>query len=225
MRRALCALLLCGCSLAVGLDGEECYLEPGVDVGPPCRLVAPQCGCDEGQACRDGAGCQPAGTRRGGEECAPGANECVAGTQCVTVAGQSRCHAFCNAQTCGGAGPGSFCARFDGAPIGYCTDACVPGRGDCGAQGACLAISTLSACLLAGPRGVGETCSADEPCQDGLTCEVNLSGNRICYRACGPNVLPCPSPSVCQVPIPDRPGVVREPASDEWGICTVLTDP
>jgi len=226
MRRvAALALLLGGCSLAVGVDGDECFLEPGLDVGPPCRLVAPQCGCDEGQACRDAVGCQPAGPRGIGDACTPGANECAAGSQCFTVAGQSRCRAFCNAQTCGRVGPGSFCLLFDDALISYCSDACVPGRGDCGPQGACLAQFMLSACINAGPRAIGEPCDADNPCQDGLICEVTVRGDRVCYQACGPNLVPCASPSVCQVPVPEQPGIVRDPNDGEWGICAVLVDP
>ena len=227
MRRAALAVLLSGCAAVVGIEEEQCYLEPGVSVGAPCRLVTPQCGCDEGFACRSAVGCQPAGTRGVGEDCTVGANECVAGADCFTIAGASRCRAFCNAheQCAAAAGRGSLCLRGDTEPVGLCTDSCAPGRGDCGPGGACFAVSTLSACIPAGTRVLGELCDDDVHCQDGLYCQFTLDGARRCFTSCGPDVVPCVAPTICQVPVPDQPGVVRDPAPDEWGICAILSSP
>ncbi len=92
-----------GGTTAVG-GGDTCAEDP-------CKLVAPQCGCDPGLKCtwaNDNRSCVADGTAAIGEVCS-GAMACAAGGHCLTVAPLSLCKKYCDSDDdC--SQPGGLCA-------------------------------------------------------------------------------------------------------------------
>jgi len=118
------------------LGTETC--NPGnVGLGGLSFCVAPclpleQTGCPQGQACyygTKGAGCAPIGSKQPGDTCAH-ANDCVKGSDCITLGSTFICSSFCSTASggtpsCSGASTGgTICAPLGGtsdeANLGSC---------------------------------------------------------------------------------------------------------
>jgi hypothetical protein len=162
----------------------------------PCKLVAPQCGCNATQACSlDIANaalpriCTAKGAKAIGQTCAPG--ECVEGALCFL----SVCTEFCDVPAdCGG----SLCFPLldaNNMPLAsdanLCATTCdLATSAGCGAGQGCSAgtdpISTqnFSICRQAGAGGDLADCSVnfDRDCQAGFGC-FN-SGGDVCLKWC-----------------------------------------
>ena len=95
-------------------------------------LPLEQTGCPSDQACyygTKGAVCAPIGSKQPGDACAH-ANDCVKGSDCITIGATSICSSFCSIESggtpsCSGASTGgTICAAFGGtsdeANLGSC---------------------------------------------------------------------------------------------------------
>lgn len=194
------------CDLGVsGTDG-------GADVGPdapicpsnPCRLIAPQCGCDTGFACYGStpanATCLLAGTLGDGATCM-NPSDCAAGLVCnATNLGPRQCGRYCDRDdVCRNVGVGSFCRPLASDPtLGACTTSCdVINQTGCPSGSACdigsppnPAVSgTL--CRGVGMGGQGQSCGALTDCQVGFTCTGR------CERICNTARPMCPAGTTC----------------------------
>lgn len=187
----------------------------------PCKLVAPQCGCGEGEACTlDASGvnrvCAPAGSAMPNASC-DGANQCVAGSFCN--------NGFCN-PFCVDDGPctplGSVCALPFGSGDLICSDPCDPTTGGgCVAGSGCYLGSTeqnvgFAVCFPSANVPDGGACGSLNDCSPGSGCYDDGAGNALCFRQCFvANGEPCPSLGLTCVAF-DPPVVV---VGNEFGVC------
>ena len=168
-------------------DGSFCHLATGLctdaativyaSQGQPCNLFAkPVVGCAGDLLCLSGSDVSTFGVCTpipgAGQPCAlstTGNMLCAAGTTCLGVSGTNTC----TLETCGAGPPcdeASYCAAGDG---GF---ACVP-QPTVGQPCDALSVPCLSPAVCVGstgkcaiPRALGETCDADNPCADLLSC-------------------------------------------------------
>ena len=77
-----------GCGKQCG-DGQPCEDGACVCLEAPCKLIPPQCGCPEGEACSVGGRdetareCVPAGEQVQGESCGGLGEQCAPGNICL----------------------------------------------------------------------------------------------------------------------------------------------
>ncbi len=110
----------------------------------------------------------------GDDGCGEVCGLCSFGAECVEGTCEADCTPDCTDKTCGGDGCGGSC-------------------GTCGAGTACEA----GACVDAGDGGMGQACTADAECADGLVCKSNLFGGTTqCTVTCSDSV-PCPTGYSC----------------------------
>ncbi len=207
-----CALGRCGrpCPEGPCPDGEECYRVPDDGIAICAAGCDPAAGA--AAACPGDLACipHPADPSRGvcgrggdAEELDPcsGTSDCRAGLLCaVDEHDRGRCHRPCDPSSGGSAcGDGSRCVPEpdDGPRAGLCRPGCTnPVVNDCPDGYSCVGLGDEAgggvACFAAGPRGEGETCTADEgECAPGLVCADR------CLRPCDPAAPACAASEVC----------------------------
>lgn len=187
--------------------GEVCDRTSGCSCpGSPCRALAPQCGCEDGQGCYhdDGTGesaCMAAGRRLEGERCTA-LNDCAPPMSCKS----GTCRLPCDDDPDVCIGAGSHCSRrLPAAPLGFCTIDCDPVAQDC-LEGACVLVAGGSGppphtdCA---PRNGGAascgSCLATGDCATGLLCaRYGPLGDTIkCRPYCEVGGAPCPDGDTC----------------------------
>lgn len=160
----------------------------------PCKLVLPQCGCPEGDACqRTVRGeaireCVPPGDVESGGACTQSV-QCVIGHTCVGIGSRDGiCSRYCNTTAeCVGGECVIFTAPSEG--VGACTPSCDPvANTGCPAGYGCHlvfgarveddATVAISVCGPGAGDGLGEAC--DQLCAPGLIC----LGDSLCYELC-----------------------------------------
>jgi hypothetical protein len=196
---------------------------PPVCEETPCKLVAPQCGCPDGNKCsvnnQGDLVCAAEGQAALGEEC-DGSDPCIAGLICVvtksTAPTVSTCMKFCEEDIqC--KMPGGLCVfnlnDGSGNPIegaSLCTQNCDPvtNTGCPVAQTSCQAaqeamgmMKFFTFCTGAGLGGQGATCTTAQDCQAGFGC-FNVGMESQCLKWCNVQAATCPSGTACQIPDP-----------------------
>lgn len=190
---------------ATGGDGPNGGAGTGASGGgeacseDPCKLVAPQCGCDADQGCTlDATGlnrvCGPAGTATGNQPC-DGATLCAAGNFC----NGGFCSPFCVDD-----GPctplGTICALQFSSGDMICSDLCDPtsnfGEG-CAPDSGCYFGTTdqgvdYAVCAPNGGVLDGDPCTNINDCLPGSGC-YNDGTNNTCLHHCRVDTgEPCP---------------------------------
>lgn len=179
----------------------------------PCDLHE-QCGCGEAEACdleflEDGElsgelTCRSVATPPGDEtSTCDGLEDCAAGYQCL----DGRCRRYCEGDDdCGG--PGGRChvqrEGSDREDDRLCSTSCDPVFGaddeSCPEGYGCfLSIvddEGATDCAEPGDVGEGGTCSAEEPCAEGLAC-VSGAEEPSCRRICRVDEGQCPAGDEC----------------------------
>ncbi len=196
------------------VDSGPLPVDSGVsDAGPgdatmcietPCRLVAPQCGCDTGEGCylSSGAGCLPAGVGPVDAACEYN-DDCVPGTGCMGSGGLGACRPYCySAADCES---GERCIRLGaaGGAAGICEPLCDPlGDTGCPSGRQCIVANSrtepdgdsaiATGCGAPGVIPPGSPCSTTSACVSGSACD-GMYCRRLCDVALGPCVtgLPC----------------------------------
>jgi len=192
----------------------------GGDTGPmcseePCKLVAPQCGCPEGEACYLDSDarptCEEAGRVVTGVRCA-GSSACEPGSLCVGSRAQNFCHRMCEVDSdCPEAG--SYCALPLGDGMGgtlprpeLCNVACDPiDTLPCPTGTGCRILRDddptmrwLTHCTAAGGGDQGDTCSDDRDCMAGFACVGPTGGPTDCRQLCRvAGGTTCPGATTC----------------------------
>ena len=183
----------------------------------PCKLTAPQCGCDPGQKCswnNDNKACVADGIAQIGEAC--NIAQCAAGGHCLSIGQQAPltvCKAYCDSDAdCFGGG--SLCALQVTNPQTmqpfnqmWCSDNCDPptGTGCTAANAKCeLAqepggqMRFFTWCMPSGTGTDGSFCSSFEDCANGYSCiGVDAQMNQICLQWCNVQSPSCVS-GLCQ---------------------------
>lgn len=196
----------------------------------PCKLIAPQCGCNPGRQCTIGTSgereCIVAGTAPVGATC--GAEECVPGSMCLGPAANAlSCLEFCDADNdC--TGPGGICyftiddgngGAVPGAKL--CTTNCDPTTNSGCASGlGCQAVRDMTIvdpftfCAEAGTGGDTAPCAGGfADCAPTFGC-FTQNGSNICLKWCKVGVTACGGGLTCQS--------LAEPmiiGSTEYGVC------
>lgn len=202
----------------------------------PCKLVAPQCGCDVGDKCTiDGGGdrtCVADGLRAPGQECGTSLGDCEAGALCVYVfdAGETlSCARFCeNDAQCDG--QGSVCALgLNGVDdVKLCSQncdlvsssGCVIGGTKCGIGYDQDGARYFSVCTGAG-SGVAQTiCNgASNQCAPGYECFETSEGDGTtrCFKWCSSLAPGCPDGQTCLMDVFDPPIAI---GNVTYGVCS-----
>lgn len=198
----------------------------------PCKLVSPQCGCDDDQHCTvDGQGarfCAKPGSSKVGETCSEGAKDCAGAAICVGVASDLHvCAAFCSTDS--DCNDGGLCIRRLSNGMGgnlsgvtLCTDGCDPASlTGCPAPGTACALLRetdgaqrwYGQCLVPPVTShEGDDCSAT-PCGPGFAC-ITGDGQMTCQVLCQVGGGACDAPKACtsfQTPV--------SIGSTEYGVC------
>ncbi len=182
----------------------------------PCKLVAPQCGCADGEKCTlNGSGdraCGPAGTAAVAAQCDAN-QDCAPGAICLGEASVGYCAPFCEADTdCTG---GTICGVLlnDGMggvleDVAMCSSACnlVTAAGCPSGLGCILAREAdglqrwFSMCFAAQSGTTGAACPTPDLCAPGYGC-YNTGMTDQCFQNCDVNNPQCDA-GTC-VPIQD----------------------
>ncbi len=184
----------------------------------PCKLVAPQCGCDAGEACTlDGGGdrgCAEEGSRTPGQQCGGALGSCAAGSLCVYVFETdqelSSCSRFCETdEQCDG--QGSICAlELGGVPdVKLCSEACdlVSSTGcaipetKCGFSFDEQTSRFMNVCVGSGLGVAQELCGTGETnlCAPGFDCFQTQEAGEVfrCFEWCSTAAPGCPGDLTC----------------------------
>ena len=173
----------------------------------PCKLVEPQCGCADAEACTLVQGersCQPNGTKEEGENC-QGLNVCVAGNLCVNYGGLGTCRHFCNVDTdC--KQPGGACVlELNNVmpPQSVCSDNCDPpsNTGCIAMGGKCdlflsMTMQWFTVCAPTGPGMQDAPCTDSGDCALGYGC-INDGMVELCRHYCDTQAPACPGVTMC----------------------------
>lgn len=182
----------------------------------PCKLVAPQCGCTNGDMCAlNGDGdreCHAPGDKLADQECT-GLFSCAPGLLCTLVSSStSVCTEYCetDAQCDGGlcllqlTDPSNPNATLPGVTL--CSDDCDPvtnsgcpgglGLGCQLGQQADGAMTVFTVCGGAGSGAQGATCVDNEDCAVGSGC-FTVSGAKQCLKYCKPASGVCGGGTTC----------------------------
>lgn len=195
----------------------------------PCKLVEPQCGCEDTRQCSiDGTGmraCVPKGTVAVGLACDQD-NECAPGAMCVGLQNVSHCLEFCenDAQCAGGGGRCVITLNNGGVPIPgvtMCSENCdsinatgcpTPGTGCTPALDDNMMGFTV--CIDAGTAGDLAPCPTNFECAPGFGC-INLGGSPVCLHWCDVNQGACSVPGTTCGPL-NPPLIVN---GVNYGVC------
>ncbi|NUP14353.1 MAG: hypothetical protein HOW73_50620 [Polyangiaceae bacterium] len=194
----------------------------------PCKLVAPQCGCDDGFACvPDGAGsraCIMAGSSGQSDLCDE-AEQCEAGTLCVGYPDHgSSCATFCNTDDdCDG--PGGKCAlEVNGAPI--CTENCELATSQgcfVGSTSCQVSITdTNEPFTLCAPSGTGvaqTVCTDSSGCAPSFVCLPTDIGDSRCFQWCNVGAPACPGDLPNCTGLDAAEGVPLVIGNVHYGVC------
>jgi hypothetical protein len=194
----------------------------------PCKLVAPQCGCDSDEACAlvDGERlCVGAGTTGPNELCS--GNDCAPGSQCLSVAGASICYQHCTMDAeC--TAPGGLCVVHIGDgkggvyPETLCSTNCNPiSNAGCPAGSRCTfgldegpPERYYTLCVGVGGGQQGDGCNSPDDCAAGLDC-LTVNAQTLCYTFCDLDSPVCPGSTECLINF-DPPADV---GGIEYGAC------
>ena len=202
-------------------SGEACAEEP-------CKLLAPQCGCAQDQACSlSDTGervCIGAGASGQGEACASSAS-CEPGTLCVGYgAGLLSCARFCESDgDC--TAPGACAIPLTTAPgVMLCSDACdLQTNAGCQVAGLSCQFGVrgsdpFTLCAPAGAGTQGALCADTSDCAAGFLCLATQVDER-CYQWCDVDAQDCPGGLTCQ-PVQIEAGVPLVIGNTSYGACT-----
>ncbi len=177
----------------------------------PCKLVSPQCGCDDGDKCTiNGSAdivCGNDGTEAIGAEC--GASDCAAGGICLGSSTVGYCAQFCDADAeCGGT---KICSvrLNDGSggtipDVALCSSSCDPATASgCPSPLGCVlgreadgAKRFFFMCFASGAGTEGAACTTAADCLVGYGC-YNNGTNDVCYKNCNVSAPVCPGAQGC----------------------------
>lgn len=188
----------------------------------PCKLVAPQCGCDDGFACTlNEAGdrvCLGAGAVGPGELCSATAL-CAPGSVCAGFGdGLYACATLCESDVSCQAPGGKCVVPLGDTDVLLCSEDCnlISNEG-CPAEGlACRFAETPSgeiytACGLAGSSPAQTVCLADSECLAGHACLPTSAGDKRCFEWCNTASPACDVGFSCEpVEIADVPLVIGD---------------
>lgn len=170
----------------------------------PCKLVAPQCGCEGDEMCAVNTSgtrvCRAPGDVAVGEVCV-GLFSCVAGAICVQTAGsKSLCTPYCDTDAqCDGA---AICLLELTDPqnpgqvlpgVKLCTDDCNPITNQGCPSGQNLGCQiynnpeemvTFTLCATAGTVGQNQPCTTTDDCAPGHSCFTLDGGSKECLQFC-----------------------------------------
>jgi hypothetical protein len=183
----------------------------------PCKLVAPQCGCPDGEMCSikntGDIACHAPGTKQLDEECV-GLYGCDAGLLCLNASStKSVCGKYCDddSQCSGGlclielTDPSNPPQSLPGVTL--CTDDCSP-LTNAGCQ-ANLGLScqigqeqtgqmrTFTICSGSGSGAQGSTCVDSEDCAVGSACFTLSDNSLVCLKYCNVGNPVCPGAAAC----------------------------
>ncbi len=188
----------------------------------PCRLMAPQCGCPQGQKCTIDAYfnrmCSAfSGNGQANAACSTDA-DCAEGFVCTGHFGsQLMCEAFCGSDADCTAGPGSKCIWKDPATSisMICTTQCdLTSDAGCRPGDKCTFVYDSAGisgwgttCSAMGTVGLGGSCTAATQCGPGMMC-----ANGQCRPVCS-SVTACASGSCYTITPAIKIGTV------DYGVC------
>lgn len=170
----------------------------------PCKLVAPQCGCEDGACTVDGAGsriCVEAGSAGQSEPCDE-TTLCEPGTICVGYTTElTSCATFCEDDSDCDA-PGGKCAidLTDAATVKLCSENC-----DFVTSQGCLLLGTacqlgitdtdqpFSLCAPSGAGTAQALCADTSECAPGFVCLPTTNDDNRCFQWCSVNTPACPA--------------------------------
>lgn len=172
----------------------------------PCKLIAPQCGCEVGFGCTLDAngdhGCAQAGPYGQGDPCNESAL-CEAGTVCVGYADDlTTCATFCDSDTMCEAPGGKCVVGLGDSGVNVCTENCsVIGGTGCALPGVDCQLGiteqdvVFTVCALSGETDLveQEICLATEDCAPGFACLETTEGDLRCFQWCNVNADSCPT--------------------------------
>ncbi len=176
----------------------------------PCKLTAPQCGCESGLKCTVDVDqkltCLPEAQSpsQAGQPCN---DDCAAALICLPGGEQpALCHRFCESDDDCDL-PGGRCVydlTNDGVPDA-CTINCDPvsSTGCPGSETMCTVVKAeqnlptwASECVVAGSKGQGEPCLETPECATGHFC-ATLNNGKMCLRFCNVKLPVCPPAAAC----------------------------
>jgi hypothetical protein len=218
-----------GSSQPTTTTGEPCSEQP-------CKLVEPQCGCPDGEACSiDGANeraCVEAGSVAWGAPCDAG-QLCAPGLMCVGYAtGKLSCAKFCDTDAeC--EAPGGLCAinlddgnGGDVPNVALCSDDCnLVTNAGCQVAGTSCQIGLRDMTdpfTLCAPSGTGvqdTMCTDNTGCAPGFICLTTTAMDERCFQWCDVANPTCPGGLVCQQ-LEISAGVPLVIGSTSYGACT-----
>ena len=205
-------------------------------VEQPCKLVAPQCGCDSGEACTlDGSnarGCAAAGTIPVGQPCDENAT-CAPGGVCVGYSATTNtCAAACNTdEQCDGPGGRCVITLSDGGggtvpDVLLCSDDCdlVTSQGCTQASTSCqLGITdnnqTFTLCAPSGAGAFQSVCTDNSDCAPGLACLPTSANDDRCFQWCRVGGPACDDASLTCTALEVTTGVNLMIGSETFGVC------
>jgi hypothetical protein len=190
---------------------QICAPDPGIDCDPVC-----QSRCDCGRCTLSGSKltCVPAGTKKRGDVCTPGADDCQPGNVCLAdcdAAGFGRCYRFCgkgsirHPELCDNGQDCDVPVNDQGvtdlwvcpAPLKTCNPG---GNGsDCGDPALACYLDgngVATTCECQGKKPPDGDCSVFNSCVAGYRCvaigTIN-GGAPTCLKTCAPSGSDCPS--------------------------------
>lgn len=222
-----------------GSGGQATTVSASVTTGPtcvedPCKLVVPQCGCEDQQCTIDGNGertCVTAGTVSQGQACSDTAL-CEPGTICVEAApGFASCAKFCDTDAqCEAPGALCFFKLGDGnggdiPGVALCSDNCdlatsqgcvVPGT-SC-QLGITMADEPFTLCAPSGTLVYQEICTDTSDCAPDFICFETTVPDFRCFQWCVIGGSACPTGQTC-IAQEITAGVPLTIGTTTYGIC------
>jgi len=167
--------------------GNDCSEEP-------CKLVSPQCGCDDGFGCTLNAEgervCLAAGAVAPGQACSATAL-CSAGSVCVGYGeGLYACASFCEDDTSCDAPGGKCIVPLVGSEVLLCSEDCdLISSAGCSVAGlSCqfnlAGVAPYTLCAPSGTQPAQGTCLETSECLPGHACLPTTAGDSRCFEWC-----------------------------------------
>jgi hypothetical protein len=186
-------------SPASNTTGNDC-------VEQPCKLIAPQCGCDEGFGCTlDAQGdrvCLAAGAVAPGGACSA-TDLCAPGSVCAGAGeGLYACATFCESDDACEAPGGKCIVPLGDSEVLLCSESCnLLSNEGCLTGLACrfaqAGDAIYTACGVAGTSPAEAECLADSECRPGHACLPSSLGGKRCLEWCDVAAPSCPLGSDC----------------------------
>ncbi len=198
-------------------------------VEQPCKLVSPQCGCEDGFACSvDGVGdrvCLAAGAVQPGQPCSDSAL-CAPGAVCVGYGPDlNSCSAFCADDTdC--VAPGGRCVvPLAASDALLCSEDCeLSTNAGCALAGTSCQFGltgtdeVYTLCAPSGTKLAQEICLETSECSPGMACFPTSASDERCFEWCVVGGPPCPTGFTCD-PLELSAGVPLAVGTTAYGAC------